>query len=71
MSDDIHIKDYGTGNQPEGQTWDTEQLQKDFEVMGFGAPYVAVRRKSDGVVGTLEFTHQPRLYFGFKPHEPV
>jgi hypothetical protein len=48
-----------------GQTWDTEQLQKDFEVLGFMAPFVAVRRRSDGVVGSLEFTHSPRVYFGW------
>jgi hypothetical protein len=26
-----------------------------------------VRRRSDGQVGTLEFTHHPRVYFGWRP----
>lgn len=48
-----------------GPVWTTEQLQKDFEVTGFMAPFVVVRRREDGVKGTLEFTHSPRYYFGF------
>lgn len=63
---EIHIGVHDTGNQPQGQTWDTTQLQEDFEVLGFGAPFVSVRRRADGVKGTLEFTHRPRVYFGFK-----
>lgn len=64
---EIHIKNYDSGRQPEGQTWDTEALQRDFSVIGFCAPYVAVRRKSDGVEGLLEFTHSPRVYLNFSP----
>ena len=48
-----------------GQVWDTAQLAEDFEVLGFMAPYVVVRRKSDGRKGSLEFQHHPRLYFNF------
>jgi len=48
-----------------GQVWDTEQLTKDFEVIGFMAPLVVVRRRGDGVKGSLEFQHSPRLYWGF------
>lgn len=50
-----------------GQVWTTAELQQDFEVLGFMAPYVVVRRKSDGVRGSLKFQHSPRLYFGFSP----
>jgi hypothetical protein len=50
-----------------GQTWTTEQLQKDFEVLGFMAPYVTARRRADGVLGSLEFTHSPRVYFAWSP----
>lgn len=50
----------------QGQTWDTAALQREFEVTGFAAPYVVVRRRSDGAVGSLEFTHSPRVYFGWK-----
>jgi hypothetical protein len=28
-----------------------------------------VRRLADGVKGSLEFQHNPRLYFSFRPHE--
>ena len=52
---------------PEGQTWTTEQLREEFEVEGFMAPFVRVRRKSDGARGTLMFRHIPRVYFGFEP----
>ncbi len=46
--------------------WDTEELTKDFEVIGFMAPFVAVRRRSDGKKGSLMFQHEPRMYFNFQ-----
>ena len=52
-----------------GKVWDTGQLRQDFEVIGFLAPLVVVRRKADGVKGSLEFQHMPRLYFNFEPHK--
>lgn len=52
-----------------GQVWDTEQLAEDFEVIGFLAPLVVCRRKSDGVKGSLEFQHEPRFYFNFQGHK--
>ena len=45
----------------------TDELQQDFAVMGFAAPCVVVRRKSDRVVGSLLFQHMPRFYFRFVP----
>jgi hypothetical protein len=48
------------------QTWNTTELQRDFEVLGFAAPYVVVIRKSDNLKGVLEFTHSPRVYFNFE-----
>ena len=48
-----------------GQVWDTTQLGDEFEVIGFMAPLVVVRRKVDGQKGSLEFQHSPRLYFSF------
>lgn len=47
------------------QRWDTQELQRDFTVHGFMAPFVTVTRKSDGKRGILEFTHHPRFYFNF------
>jgi len=48
------------------QVWDTEQISEDFEVTGFMDPFVVVKRKSDGQVGSLEFQHLPRFYFNFR-----
>jgi len=47
------------------QVWDVTEMQRDFEVEGFMAPYVVVRRRSDGKRGTLTFQHWPRFYWGF------
>jgi hypothetical protein len=48
-----------------GQVWDTRQLEAEYEVKGFLAPFVVVKRKSDGQVGSLEFQHHPRFYYAF------
>ena len=49
-----------------GQTWDSQELQRDFDVLGFMAPYCRVRRKSDNKKGSIMFKHSPRIYFGFQ-----
>jgi len=49
-----------------GRVWDPAGLAADFEVMGFAAPFVVVRRRADGVAGSLEFQHEPRFYFEWK-----
>jgi len=52
--------------------WNTQELQQDFEVEGFGYGLVVVRRKSDQVLGSMDFTKDigtPRKYFNFVPHE--
>lgn len=60
------IHDYGPPAPPEeGERWTTEELQRDFEVLGFAMGYVVVVRRSDRVKGSLQFTHDPRVYFGF------
>lgn len=53
-----------------GEVWDTQQLQKVFEVEGFMAPFCIVRRKADGQRGTVMFRHSPRFYFAFSPDSP-
>ncbi len=52
-----------------GQVWDTDQMTEEFEAIGFMAPLIVVRRRSDGVKGSLEFRNNPRYYFAFQPHE--
>jgi hypothetical protein len=49
-----------------GRVWDTKELQEEFEVVGFFAPYTMVRRRLDGVYGSVMFQHNPRFYFDFK-----
>lgn len=53
-----------------GRVWETEELRSEFDVLGFLAPYVVVRRKSDRQKGSLEFQHNPRFYFNFMPDKP-
>jgi hypothetical protein len=61
-----------TGPEPDpaAEQWTTDELREQFEVEGFAAPYVVVRRKSDGRRGSLEFVQNPgreRIYFNFMP----
>jgi len=49
-----------------GEVYDTRQMQEVFKALGFGAPFIMVERKSDGVKGSLEFQHDPRYYFNFQ-----
>lgn len=49
-----------------GQVWDPQDLAREFEVLGFLAPYVVVQRRADGVVGSLEFQPHPRFYFNWE-----
>jgi hypothetical protein len=48
--------------------FDTGQLTEHFDVSGFRSSVVVVTRKSDGKLGSLRFTHHPRLYFDFQVH---
>ena len=49
-----------------GAIWNAQELGQDFEILGFAAPFVVVRRRADGVRGSLFFQHSPRFYFGFQ-----
>ena len=50
--------------------WDTGALRRDFTIIGVSAPFVVVIREADRVKGSLEFTHAPRVYFGFAEAYP-
>ena len=52
---------YGADN-----VYDREQMLALFDVEGFIAPLVVVRRKSDDARGTLFFTASPRFYYLFE-----
>ena len=49
-----------------GEVWDTSEVSRDFEVIGFMAPFITVKRKEDSVKGVLMFQHNPRFYFDFQ-----
>ena len=49
-----------------GPVWDAVELARDFEVLGFAAPLVVVRRRADQRLGSLLFQHHPRFYFAFE-----
>lgn len=50
-----------------GEVWDGDEVRRDFEILGFLAPFVRVRRPTDDVEGLLTFQHHPRYYFAFEP----
>ena len=49
-----------------GKVWTTGEVQQEFTIKGFFAPYCAAIRKSDSKRGTLTFQHSPRFYFDFR-----
>lgn len=50
-----------------GEVMDSSELLDKYEILGFMAPYVIVRREYDKAEGTFEFQHDPRFYFNWKP----
>ena len=58
--------DRATLAQRHGQVWDPQELGRDFVAIGYLAPYVVVRRKTDGLRGSLEFQHHPRFHFNWR-----
>jgi hypothetical protein len=52
-----------------GKVWSTAELGTDFEVVGFAAPFIVVKRRDNGEVGSLEFQHMPRYYFKYRKDE--
>ena len=49
-----------------GQVWNTEELQADFTVEGFMAPFITCTNKETGKRGAMMFQHMPRFYFDWK-----
>ena len=44
----------------------TDEMRDQYKVMGFSLNMCVVERKSDGVKGTLDFDHSPRVYYNFQ-----
>jgi hypothetical protein len=49
-----------------GGVWDTSELTRDFEVIGFMAPFCVVIKKDTGKKGSIMFQDRPRFYFEFR-----
>ena len=52
-----------------GKVWSAEELEQEFIVTAFIGSTVVVRRKADDVVGSLEFTNRPHLFYNFQPQK--
>lgn len=51
-----------------GDVYDPEEMSRRFRVKHFMAPFVIVEEHGpNGRLGTLEFQHHPRFYYGFTP----
>ncbi len=48
----------------------TTEMQAKYRVLGFAYGIAVVQRKSDGVTGTLDFDHEPRVYYNFVADKP-
>lgn len=48
-----------------GKVWESKEFFAEFEILGFAAPFVIVKRLSDGKKGSCEFSHSPRFYFNW------
>lgn len=51
----------------EGECWSTDEVQEEFEILGFMAPFVTAIKRSTGEKGVLTFVHNPRVYYGWRP----
>jgi len=65
IESDSEISERFRLEQEHGNVWDTLELSAEFEVQGFMAPFISVRRKSDDKKGAMMFQHHPRFYFDF------
>ena len=52
-----------------GKVWDNGQAHLEFEVLGYMLPLTIVRRRFDGVIGTLNSTMGRSYYFDWQPRE--
>ena len=50
----------------EKNVYSTKEVEEEFEIISFLAPYCTARRRSDNKQGVLEFCDNPRFYFDFK-----
>jgi hypothetical protein len=51
------------------KVWTAQELEQEFLITAFIGSSVVVRRKADDLVGTLDFTKRPHLFFNFQPNK--
>lgn len=49
------------------RVWTAEEFAREFELLGLLVSPVIVRRKSDGMKGTIHFEGNLRVFFDFQP----
>ncbi len=49
-----------------GKVWTTKEVQEDFTIHAFSAPYVSATHKESGKRGVLVFQDRPRFYFDWR-----
>jgi hypothetical protein len=49
-----------------GECWTTEEVTKEFDILGFMAPFCTAVRMETGKKGVLAFVHRPRIYYGWR-----
>ncbi len=49
----------------DGECWTTDEVQDEFEILGFMAPFCVAIRRETKEKGALAFVHAPRLYFSW------
>ena len=52
-----------------GKVYDTKEVSAEFEIEGFMAPYIVCTSRRTKEKGTMEFQHDPRFYFNFRPYK--
>ena len=50
-----------------GQTWNTQELQSEFQVLSFLSPFVVAIKRNTQEKGSLQFQHDPRIYHSWQP----
>lgn len=69
--DMVHDINNSPGNKEQleeqyGEVYSTAEMDEHYEITGFMAPFVVVRRRADDVKGSMMFQDNPRYYFSFK-----
>ncbi len=53
-----------------GEVWDEQEFDREFQITAIIPPTYIVRRKTDGVIGSVVCQPRPKLFFNFRPSPP-